>query len=100
MRNLSKSKLIAFRQCPKRLWLEIHRPDLREDSAATQASFQVGNKVGDLARLEAAKAVAPYIHPRLRTTEISSKGGKQLAIESIPMDMQEATKIYRSLMDG
>lgn len=49
MRNLSKSKLIAFRQCPKRLWLEVHRPDLREDSAATQASFDVGNTVGDIA---------------------------------------------------
>lgn len=49
MRNLSKSKLIAFRQCPKRLWLEVHRPELREDSAATQASFNVGNTVGDVA---------------------------------------------------
>ena len=50
MRNLSKSKLIAYRQCPKRLWLEVHRPDLREDSAATQASFAMGNEVGDIAR--------------------------------------------------
>lgn len=50
MRNLSKSKLIAFRQCPKRLWLEIHHPELREDSAATQASFNTGNTVGDIAR--------------------------------------------------
>jgi hypothetical protein len=48
--NLSKSKIIAFRQCPKRLWLEIHRPDLREDSAATQAVFKVGNQVGEIAR--------------------------------------------------
>ena len=39
MRVLSKSKLLAFRQCPKRLWLEVHRPDLREDSSATQASL-------------------------------------------------------------
>ena len=50
MRNFSKSKLLALRQCPKRLWLEIHRSDLREDSAATQASFQVGHQVGDIAR--------------------------------------------------
>lgn len=50
MRFLSKSKLIAFRQCPKRLWLEIHRPELREDSAGTLASFQVGYQVGDIAR--------------------------------------------------
>jgi hypothetical protein len=49
MRNFSKSKLLALRQCPKRLWLEIHRPALRQDSAATQASFQVGHQVGDIA---------------------------------------------------
>ena len=50
MRSLSKSKLIAFRQCPKRLWLEINHPELRLDSAATQASFAVGHQVGDIAR--------------------------------------------------
>lgn len=50
MRALSKSKLMAFRQCPRRLWLETHRPDLREDSSSTQASFAVGHQVGDIAR--------------------------------------------------
>ena len=50
MRNLSKSKLVAFRQCPKRLWLEVHKPDLRDDSAATQASFAVGHEVGGIAQ--------------------------------------------------
>ncbi len=50
MRTLSKSKLLAFRQCPKRLWLEIHHPEWRMDSAATQASFDVGHQVGDIAR--------------------------------------------------
>ena len=50
MRTFSKSKLLALRQCPKRLWLEIHRPELREDSASTHASFQVGHQVGDIAR--------------------------------------------------
>lgn len=50
MRNFSKSKLMALRQCPKRLWLEVHRPDLREDSDATQACFQIGYQVGDIAQ--------------------------------------------------
>lgn len=50
MRQLSKSKLMAFRQCPKRLWLEVHRPELREDSSATQSSFADGFKVGKLAQ--------------------------------------------------
>ncbi len=49
-RNLSKSKLIAFRQCPKRLWLEVHQPELREDSKSTQAIFRTGHEVGELAQ--------------------------------------------------
>lgn len=50
MRTFSKSKLLALRQCPKRLWLEIHRPDLLEDSEATQVSFQIGHQVGDISQ--------------------------------------------------
>jgi len=50
MKNLSKTKLLAYRQCPKRLWLEVNRKDLRQDSATTQANFDVGNQVGDIAR--------------------------------------------------
>ncbi len=47
--RLSKSKLIAFRQCPKRLWLEIHRPELKDESDA-ERRLQVGHSVGDVAR--------------------------------------------------
>lgn len=50
MRTLSKTKLLAYRQCPKRLWLEIHRPELRQDSATTQAGFNAGHEVGRVAR--------------------------------------------------
>ncbi len=49
MRQLSKSKLIAYRQCPKRLWLEIHRPELRDDSGS-ETVFRIGNEVGEMAR--------------------------------------------------
>src|ERR1022692_2035218 len=50
MRTLSKSKLLALRQCPKRLWLEVHRPDLREDSNSAVMSFNIGYEVGDVAQ--------------------------------------------------
>ena len=50
MNPLSKSKILAFRQCPKRLWMEVHRPELREDSADAQARFQTGYQVGNIAR--------------------------------------------------
>lgn len=47
---LSKSRLLAFRQCPKRLWLEMHRPELSAFSGATQAAFATGHRVGAIAR--------------------------------------------------
>ncbi len=50
MRNLSKSKLLAYRQCPKRLWLEIHGRESPEPSAQTKARFQVGHEVGKIAQ--------------------------------------------------
>ncbi len=49
-RALSKSKLMACRQCEKRLWLEVHKPELREDSAESLAAFATGHGVGEVAR--------------------------------------------------
>jgi hypothetical protein len=48
--RLTKSKLLAYRQCERRLWLELHRPELRQDKAASLAAFAAGHEVGDLAR--------------------------------------------------
>ena len=48
--NLSKSRLLAYRQCERRQWLEIHRRDLIEVSAQEQARFDAGHQVGELAR--------------------------------------------------
>lgn len=48
--GLSKSKIIAGLQCPKRLWLQVHRPDLLNESAQTQQSYGVGNELGRLAQ--------------------------------------------------
>ena len=50
MRTLSKSKILAHRQCPKRLWLEL-QPDMKPDySAQTEASFATGHSVGAVAQ--------------------------------------------------
>lgn len=50
MRIFSKSRILSLRQCPKRLWLELHRPELRQDSTQTEASFRIGHEVGEVAR--------------------------------------------------
>lgn len=65
MHTLSKSKLLAFRQCPKRLWLEVHHSELRHDTEATQASFTVGHQVGDIAQqLYDPKRKGHLFHPK------------------------------------
>lgn len=48
--SLSKSKLLAFRQCERRLWLELHRPGQRHDDRASQAALSASRQLGDLAR--------------------------------------------------
>jgi len=48
--GLSKSKLMSFRQCPRKLWLERHQPGLAQDIPGQAAVFAVGHEVGELAR--------------------------------------------------
>ena len=48
--GLSKSRIIAWKQCPKRLWLQIHRKDLLEVSAGAERGFQIGYEVGEVAQ--------------------------------------------------
>ena len=48
-KGLSKSRIIAGRQCPKRLYLETYHPELKDDSNL-EAVFAIGNAFGALAR--------------------------------------------------
>ena len=47
---LSKSRLISAWQCPKRLHLEKHHPELAEVSAQTESNFAIGHLVGDISQ--------------------------------------------------
>lgn len=48
--GLSKSRLTAWRQCPRRLWLQIHQSELSEVSHEDEQRFQIGYEVGDVAQ--------------------------------------------------
>jgi hypothetical protein len=48
--RLSKSKILSGLQCPKRLYLEVHHPELAEISEATEQRFAAGHDVGVVAR--------------------------------------------------
>ena len=48
--GLSKSKLLSYRQCPRRLWLETHSPELADADASNEAVFAIGHAVGEVAQ--------------------------------------------------
>jgi hypothetical protein len=48
--GLSKSKIMAGLQCPRRLWLETYRPELVVYGPAQERTFAQGHDVGRLAR--------------------------------------------------
>lgn len=48
--RLSKSKILAGLQCPKRLYLQTHHLELAEESDSAQARFAQGNLLGGVAR--------------------------------------------------
>lgn len=50
MAGLSKSRILLNLQCPRRLWLKLHRPDLEYVDEGMDARFSVGDEVGDIAR--------------------------------------------------
>lgn len=45
---LSKSRVLAARQCPRRLWLEVNRPALRVYDAETRRRFAQGHALNDV----------------------------------------------------
>lgn len=51
MRLLSKSRILSGLQCAKRLYLEIHHPELGENSKAAEKAFNIGHQVTAMARL-------------------------------------------------
>ena len=47
--GLSKSRITAFEQCPKKLWLSVHRGDLAETQVQSELRFAAGHDVGAIA---------------------------------------------------
>lgn len=50
MASLSKSRYTAFSQCPKRMWLDINKPECANITSAVESRFENGVEVGELAR--------------------------------------------------
>lgn len=47
---ITKSRYRLLRQCPKLLWLDAHRPELKTESAPSQLRLEAGTLLGEMAR--------------------------------------------------
>jgi hypothetical protein len=47
--GLSKSKIAAYEQCPRRLWQQTHAPERAKFDDDAQARFAAGHQVGEIA---------------------------------------------------
>lgn len=92
--RLSKSKLMAGLQCPKRLWLEVHRPELLEYSADAEQRFTAGHEVNDVARsLHAGGILIDIGH-----TEGNLQETRRLLTEGARKPLFEATFQYDGVL--
>lgn len=65
--GLSKSKIAAFEQCPKRLWLSVHRRELATKDAGIESRFAAGHEVGVIACALLPEGVMVHADPDLAT---------------------------------
>lgn len=64
--GLSKSRISAFEQCPRRLWQQVHARERSDVDASTQMSFAAGHAVGDLACSQIADGIMVEAEPDLQ----------------------------------
>lgn len=79
---LSKSKLLSGAQCAKRLYLETHRSELSEVSVATEQRFDMGHRVGEVARTRWPNGILIQHDTELR--EALRETQKVLADKAVP----------------
>ena len=82
--GLSKSRIAAFEQCARRLWLMTHRPELAAVSDTRQALFAAGDAVGAMACEVAGPGVMveaePDLQAALETTRALLAAGERRPI--------------------
>ena len=64
--GLSKSRISAFEQCPRRLWQQVHARERSQVDTSTQMSFAAGHAVGDLACAQIAYGIMVEAEPDLQ----------------------------------
>ena len=85
--GLSKSKISAFEQCPKRLWLQTHKSEVATVDKSADARFATGNAVGEIACELCPNGIMVEAEPNLqaaldRTQELLEAGHHDAIFEA------------------
>ena len=77
MHGLSKSRIMAHRQCAKRLWLQTYRPELASESPQARIAMENGNRIGEAARtiFPGGTLIDDHGHARRTRPDASGAGG-------------------------
>lgn len=92
--GLSKSRISAFEQCPRRLWQQVHARERSDIDASMQMSFAAGHAVGDLACSQIANGIMVEAEPDLQAA--LARTAELVAIADRPIF--EATFEYEGVL--
>jgi len=81
--GLSKSRISAFEQCPKRLWQQVHVPERAKIDQSTRMSFAAGHEVGELACAQISSGIMVEAIPNMqaaltRTAELVARADRPI----------------------
>ncbi len=93
--GLSKSRITSFEQCPKKLWLSVHRTELAQYDDGAEARFATGNEVGDVACALHPEGVMVEAEPDL-TAAVATTA--RLIAENHPGPIFEATFEHQGVL--
>ena len=85
--GLSKSRIASFEQCPKKLWLSVHEPELAQHEESAELRFAGGNEVGQ---------IACAMHPQGVMVEAKPDLAAALATTSLLMDEGHPGPIFEA----
>lgn len=71
MKTISKSKYLAYKTCPKSLWLLLNKPELAKEDPTAQKHIDDGKEVGALAK--------KYFEGTVDTTSLKENGELDIA---------------------
>jgi hypothetical protein len=94
---LSKSRIISAWQCPKKLHLEKHYPELGEVSARTESLFATGHEVGAVAQAQYGTIESVEV-PFRRNTNLMIGETRALMESAADFPIFEATFRYENVL--